>query len=140
VTLGAGAHFLCSECIFYSTAFYRSATDRPPVWALYSHSPPTHTYPSCLVGLQIDVPSHASGFVPLIPAGVTFCDSTNTQLYNDPADNKTLAVVVTVLSAVAQAFPDALFHLGGDETAVVNGTACTYEYVATTHVARAALR
>jgi N-acetyl-beta-hexosaminidase len=82
------------------------------------------------VGLQIDVPAHSSGFVPLIPAGVTFCDSTNSQLYNDPSNNKTLAVVVTVLSAVAQAFPDALFHLGGDETSVVNGTACTYAYVA----------
>ena len=40
-----------------------------------------------------------------------------------------VAVVVTVLGAVAQAFPDALFHLGGDETSQVNGTACTYAYV-----------
>jgi hypothetical protein len=73
------------------------------------------------------VPAHSGGFAPLVSEGLLFCDATNSQLYNDPATNATLRVVSTVLAAVAAAFPDALFHLGGDETAVVNGTACTYE-------------
>ena len=33
---------------------------------------------------------------------------------------------VTVIKAVSAAFPDALFHLGGDETAVVPNSPCTY--------------
>ena len=83
----------------------------------------------CVSPLQIDVPSHASGFAPLIPYGVQFCDGTNTQLYNDPANDNTLKVVSNILAAVSDVFPDALFHLGGDETKVVNFTACTYDAI-----------
>ena len=73
--------------------------------------------------------AHSAGFVPLIGRGLTFCDATNTQLYNDPSTNATLNIVVNVLKAVAAAFPDALFHLGGDETLVIPGTPCDYNAI-----------
>ena len=76
--------------------------------------------------LQIDLPAHSGGFAPLIARGLTFCDSSNTELYNDPSTNTTLHILVNVISAVAAAFPDALFHLGGDETVVIPGTPCDY--------------
>ncbi len=75
---------------------------------------------------QIDLPAHSKGFAPLISAGLTFCDDTNSQLYNDPSTNATLNIVVTVLKTVAAMFPDTLFHLGGDETSEMPNTPCTY--------------
>jgi hypothetical protein len=77
------------------------------------------------------VPSHSSGFAPLASRGLLFCDNTNSQLYNDPSTNTTLKIVSTVFAAVAASFPDSLFHLGGDETQVVNGTVCTADAIHT---------
>lgn len=74
---------------------------------------------------EIDVPAHSAAFVPLKPLGVEFCDDSNTLLYNNPANNNTLDIVSKVFAEVAAAFPDAVFHLGGDET-VPTGK-CTYD-------------
>lgn len=76
---------------------------------------------------QIDVPSHASGFAPLVAHGVEFCDDTNSQLFNDPSTNATFDVVTGVLALVADVFPDPMFHLGGDET--VPTTKCPLEAI-----------
>ena len=87
---------------------------------------------------QIDVPGHSSGLIPLKPRGVAFCEDTpsahcstshcQTQLYDDPA-GKTLAVVGHIYDELLALFPDEVFDLGGDETAVVAN--CTMENLQT---------
>ena len=73
------------------------------------------------------MPGHAAGFQPLTRYGLQFCSGDKKQLYNDFTTNTTLNIVSTVIHSVAAAFPDALFHLGGDETNV-NGS-CTLDNI-----------
>jgi N-acetyl-beta-hexosaminidase len=77
--------------------------------------------------LEIDVPGHSRGLLPLAAYGAVFCDpadATCSQLYGDPA-NKTYGVLTALLGEMAPLFPEPVLHLGCDETGVV-GT-CTVE-------------
>ncbi len=65
--------------------------------------------------------------MPLISRGIQFCDSSNMLLYNDPSTNATFNIVTDVISAMLQVFPDALFHVGGDETKPAG--VCTYDVI-----------
>jgi len=71
---------------------------------------------------EFDVPGHAHGMIPLESEGVEFCEggaATRDQLYNDP-DGKTYSVVYKLMREMAGIFKDKVFHIGCDETAVVD--------------------
>ena len=74
---------------------------------------------------EFDVPGHSRGLLPLEShgkdGGVHFCRSTpnKNQLFNDPA-GETYAVVKDLLQEMSGLFPDDVFDIGCDETAVVD--------------------
>ena len=100
---------------------------------------------------EVDVPSHSGCFAPLIPAGLKFCDSNNQLLYvrggsvmvhrgggahrgtflvvHSASDNVTLDFVKKAMLGVMKAFPDFIFHQGGDETIPQGG--CTWDDIHT---------
>jgi hexosaminidase len=72
---------------------------------------------------EFDVPGHSRGFRPLMgAAGVQYCrgdSADDNQLFNDPA-GKTYGVIRDVLQEMSTLFPDDVFNIGCDETAVVD--------------------
>ena len=93
---------------------------------------------------EVDVPAHSNCMQPL-EGTVVFCSDTHSaghptcstelgskcppqgQLYDDPA-NKTIGVVLSLLSEVASIFAEEpLFHMGGDETLPMG--ACSKESI-----------
>ena len=65
---------------------------------------------------EVDIPGHARGFFPLLATGdITFCNSANIQIRNDPG-NVSLNTLKKLLTEMMDLFPDEMFHLGCDET------------------------
>ena len=77
--------------------------------------------------LEMDVPGHSRGLLPLQSYGAVFCDPTDatcSQLYGDP-ENKTYDVVTALLGEMVPLFPEPVVHIGCDETGVIG--VCTIE-------------
>ena len=71
--------------------------------------------------LEIDVPGHSRGLLPLAGYGAVFCDpadATCSQMFGDPA-NKTYDVLTALLGEMVPLFQDDVVHIGADETGVV---------------------
>ena len=69
---------------------------------------------------EFDVPGHARGMLPLVGEGaVEFCTDapTRSQLFDEPA-RRTYGTVESLVDEMASLFPDAVFHVGCDETTV----------------------
>ena len=78
---------------------------------------------------EFDVPAHAAGLWPLAGTrGLQFCDDERTTLRDDAV---TIGLVQQVFDAVVALFPDAVVHVGGDETCPhgVCPDACDYSAV-----------
>ena len=78
---------------------------------------------------EFDVPAHAAGLWPLAGTrGLQFCDDERTTLRDDAV---TIGLVQQVFDAVVALFPDAVVHVGGDETCPhgVCPDACNYSAV-----------
>ena len=77
--------------------------------------------------LEVDVPGHSRGLLPLAGYGAVFCDPTDatcSQMFGDPA-NKTYDVITQLLGEIIPLFPEPLVHIGCDETGVIG--VCTLE-------------
>ena len=77
--------------------------------------------------LEVDVPGHSRGLLPLAGYGAVFCDpqdATCSQMFGDPA-NKTYDVITRLLGEIIPLFPEPLVHIGCDETNVLG--VCTLE-------------
>jgi len=77
--------------------------------------------------LEMDIPGHSRGLLPLAGYGAVFCDPTDatcSQMYGDP-QNKTYDVLTALLGEIVPLFPEAVVHIGADETGVVG--VCTTE-------------
>lgn len=62
---------------------------------------------------EFDMPGHSGGFCSsLSSAGLQCCGS---QIEDDPA-GKSVAIISTILTEMASLFPDAVMHIGADET------------------------
>ena len=77
---------------------------------------------------EIDMPGHAKGLAPLTEAGLEFCSSDNTQIYDDPAGNG-VYIIENLIQEMASLFTDNTFHIGCDETQTLN--MCTLNNTAT---------
>ena len=69
---------------------------------------------------EFDVPGHSRGLLPLEgDDAIHFCTdaASRSQLYDDPAKH-TYGTVHSLVREMAALFPDKVFHLGADETAV----------------------
>ena len=92
---------------------------------------------------EFDVPGHARGMLPLEGEGaVEFCTDapTRSQLFDDPA-RRTYGTVESLVDEMASLFPDAVFHVGCDETSVKGrcplNTTFAFEQRLAEHVAEA---
>ena len=71
--------------------------------------------------LEMDIPGHSRGLLPLQGYGAVFCDpqdATCSQMYGDP-QNKTYDVLTALLGEMVPLFPEPVVHIGADETGVV---------------------
>eukprot|EP00118_Oscarella_pearsei_P018801 m.194897 g.194897 ORF g.194897 m.194897 type:complete len:390 (+) comp39508_c1_seq14:645-1814(+) len=68
---------------------------------------------------EIDLPGHSKGLEPLSYNHLLkYCNSENTEIYDDP-ENVSLHTLQNLVTEMAALFPEPLFHLGCDETAVI---------------------
>lgn len=67
---------------------------------------------------EFDIPGHSRGFIPIESKGIEFCEPHSPSRSQLHGTNATYDVLYNILGEMAQLFPDEVFNIGSDETAV----------------------